>query len=366
MVFKDKHIIGLFVISVVAFVSFGFVFTKFEMNVGAEALAAAFGTLFIILSTKFLMDKESESKIQTEKQRELFEKSLEKFQESGSLMAAVLRDRQITVEELSKLLEQHANLMILGNQDTINRSKEFIEKCRGILIEENGVDFQSPDETENVSVSESAAIDNEQTKELWGIAVDFMSAAREGLDLPKTHDAELSEQKALFEELSAPENQLVSPVRAELDSLEEWFKQKNFKDDYIAGTENAINLLSEHSPYLTKKITKTLISFADKKRNPKPANIMYWSYITAEGRLRFSFGIGFADHAQTGNKREEFFKSLADELNWDESKATVEHRERNGRSSFFITAYLNVKEVDPAHIEKLSLTLGKMVNEYNR
>ena len=366
MVFKDKHIIGLFVISVVAFVSFGFVFTKFGMNVGAEALAAAFGTLFIILSTKFLMDKESESKIQTEKQRELFLESLKKFQHSGSLMAAVLRDRQITVKELSQLLEQHANLMILGNQDTINRSKEFIEKCRGILIEENGVDFQSPDETENVSVSESATIDSERTKELWGIAVDFMSAAREGLDLPKTHDAELSEQKALFEELSAPENQIVRPVRAELDNLEEWFKQKNFKDEYIAGTESAIKLLSHHSPYLTKKITKTLISFADQDRNPKPANIMYWSYITAEGRLRFSFGIGFTDHAQIDNKTEEFFKSLADKLNWDESKATAEHKERNGRPSFFITAYLNVKEINPADMEKLSLTLETMVNKYNR
>ena len=366
MVFKDKHIIGLFVISMIAFVSFGFVFTRFEMNVGAEALAAAFGTLFIILSTKFLMDKESESKIQTEKQRELFEKSLQKFQESGSLMAAVLRDRQITVEELSKLLEQHANLMILGNQDTIDRSKEFIEKCRGILIEENGVDFQSPDETENISVSESAAIDNERTKELWGIAVDFMSAAREGLDLPKTHDAELSEQKALFEELSAPENQIVRPVRAELDSLEEWFEQKNFKNEYIAGTEKAISLLRQYSPYLTKKITKTLISFADQDRNPKPANIMYWSYITAEGRLRFSFGISFTDHAQIDNKTEEFFRSLAGELDWDESKATVEHKERNSRSTFFITAYLNVKEFDPADMKKLSLTLKKMVNKYNR
>jgi hypothetical protein len=113
------------VIALVAFVSFKFFFTKFEMNVGAEALAAAFGTLFIILSTKFLMDKESESKIQTEKQRELFEKSLTKFQESGSLMAGVLRDRQITVEEQSQLLNQHASLMILGNQKIRPKPAKF-------------------------------------------------------------------------------------------------------------------------------------------------------------------------------------------------------------------------------------------------
>jgi hypothetical protein len=366
MVFKDKHIIGLFVISVLAFISFGFVFTKFKMNVGAEALAAAFGTLFIILSTKFLMDKESESKIQTEKQRELFSESLRKFQDSGSLMAAVLRDRQITVEELSQLLNQHASLMILGNQKALDQSHEFIAKCREFLIEENNIDFAMADDAENISKNQSANLNSEQTKELWGIAVDFMSAAREGLDLPKTHDADLSEQKALFEELSVPENQLVRPVRAELDNLEEWFEQKNFKNEYIAGTEKAISLLRQYSPYLTKKITKTLISFADQDRNPKPANIMYWSYITAEGRLRFSFGTGFADHAQIDNNTEEFFKSLADKLDWDESKATVEHKEKNGRSSFFITAYLNVKEVDPADMEKLSLTLEEMVNKYNR
>ena len=363
MVFKDKHIIGLFVISMVAFVSFGFVFTKFEMNVGAEALAAAFGTLFIILSTKFLMDKESESKIQTEKQRELFEKSLTKFQESGSLMAGVLRDRQITVEELSQLLTQHASLMILGNQKAIDQSQEFITKCRDFLIEENGIDFATADDAENISKNQSATLNSDQTTELWGIAVEFMGAAREGLDLPETHTADLNKQKKLFEKLSVPENQLVKPARAELESLEQWFEEKNFRMEYFAGTEQAIKFLRENSQYLKHKITKTLISFSDQDRmidgNPKPANIMYWSYITADGRLRFSFGIGFADHAQIDNETEDFFKSLAHELNWDESKATLEHKERNSRPSLIITAYLNVKEVDPAHIETLSLTLGK-------
>ena len=370
MVFTDKHIIGLFVISIVAFVSFGFVFTKFEMNIGAEALAAAFGTLFIILSTKFLMDKESESKIQTEKQRELFSESLKKFQASGSLMAAVLRDRKITVEELSQLLAQHANLMILGNQDTINRSKEFIEKCRVILTDENGVDFQSPDETENIQKNQSATLNSDQTTELWGIAVEFMGAAREGLDLPETHTADLNKQKKLFEKLSMPENQLVKPARAELESLEQWFEEKNFRMEYFAGTEQAIKLLRKNSQYLKHKITKTLISFSDQDRmidgNLKPANIMYWSYITADGRLRFSFGIGFADHAQIDDETEDFFKSLADELDWDESKATVEQKERNSRPSFIITAYLNVKEIDQAAMVKLSRTLEKMVNKYNR
>ena len=366
MVFTDKHIIGLFVISIVAFVSFGFVFTKFEMNIGAEALAAAFGTLFIILSTKFLMDKESESKIQTEKQRELFSESLKKFQASGSLMAAVLRDRQITVEELSQLLAQHANLMILGNQDTINRSKEFIEKCRVILTDENGVDFQSPDETENVSVSESATIDSERTKELWGIAVDFMSAARLGLHLPKSHQAELSDQKALFQDLSSPKDQLVTPVRAELESVADWFNQKNMQEQFIEGTENAIELLRQNSPYLKERITKSQISFADQGRKPKPANIMYWNYVSAAGRLRLAFGIGFPKHAKIDNKTEKFFDSLAADLNWDDANATVEHREKNDRSSFIVSAYINVKEVSPDEVEKLSRALETMVNEYNR
>lgn len=371
MVFKDKHIIGLFVISMVAFVSFGFVFTKFEMNVGAEALAAAFGTLFIILSTKFLMDKESESKIQTEKQRELFAESLIKFQASGSLMADVLRDRQITVEELSQLLTQHASLMILGNQKAIDQSHEFIMKCRDFLIDEIGIDFATADDSENISKNQSATLNSDQTTELWGIAVEFMGAAREGLDLPETHATDLNKQKKLFEklsvpELSVPENQVVKPVRAELESLEQWFEEKNFRMEYFAGTEQAIKCLRENSQYLKHKITRTLISFSDQDRNPKPANIMYWSYITADGRLRFSFGIGFADHAQIDNETGDFFKSLAVELDWDESKATVEHKERNGKPSFYITAYLNVKEVDPADMEKLSRTLKKMVNKYNR
>lgn len=366
LVFRDKHIIGLFVISLVAFLSFGFLFTKFEMNVGAEALAAAFGTLFIILSTKFLMEKESESKIQTEKQRELFSESLKKFQASGCLMAGVLRDRKITVEELSTLLGQHSELMILGNKDTIDRSHEFIEECQKLLEAENSHFFGSSDDTEDIIMNQSADLNDANTEKLWGIAVDFMSAAREGLQLPNTYETNLSNEKKLFE-FKTTKDQIIRTVREELEGgLEEWFERKKFKNEFFKGTEQTITLLKQKCQFLREKVASSQISFSDQDRKPKPVNILYINNITGAGELRFIFGISIPEHTQPDSKTLEFFESLADELDWLGAQPKAEVKEKNNKFSYNVSAYINVAEVDPTRVEKLSRALKKMVGEYNR
>ena len=63
----NPNLFGLIVISVAAFVGFGAIFSQMQPNIGAQASSAAFGALFILLSTKFLMEKESENKLKNEK-----------------------------------------------------------------------------------------------------------------------------------------------------------------------------------------------------------------------------------------------------------------------------------------------------------
>ena len=63
-------LIGILIISVGAFFGFGSIFSYLDIGLGAQALTAAFGALFIILSTKFLMDTESASSLKREKDRE--------------------------------------------------------------------------------------------------------------------------------------------------------------------------------------------------------------------------------------------------------------------------------------------------------
>ena len=69
----NYNLIGLVIISIAAFFGFGAIFSQMQLNIGAQASSAAFAALFILLSTKFLMDKESENKLKAEKEIKVFE-----------------------------------------------------------------------------------------------------------------------------------------------------------------------------------------------------------------------------------------------------------------------------------------------------
>ena len=66
-------LIEILIISVGAFFGFGSIFSYLDIGLGAQALTAAFGALFIILSTKFLMDTESASSLKREKDMLIFD-----------------------------------------------------------------------------------------------------------------------------------------------------------------------------------------------------------------------------------------------------------------------------------------------------
>jgi hypothetical protein len=281
-------------------------------------------------------------------------------------MAGVLRDRKITVEELSTLLERHSELMILGNQETIDRSHDFIEECQKLLEAENSQFFGSADATDDIIMNQSADLNDANTEKLWGIAVDFMSAAREGLLLPDTYKTNLSNEKNLFE-LKTTKDQLIRTVREELKGgLKEWFERKKFKNEFFEGTEQTLKLLLEKCQFLKQKVASSQISFSDEDRNPKAANILYINNITAAGELRFIFGISIPEHTQADNKTLQFFESLANELNWENAAAKAEVKEKNNKFSYNVSAYINVKQVNQTNVEKLSQVLKKMVGEYNR
>ena len=56
--------------------------------------------------------------------------------------------------------------------------------------------------------------------------------------------------------------------------------------------------------------------------------------------------------------------SIEVEIQPEETKAEV--KEKNNKFSYNVSAYMNVKEVDPTRVEKLSRALKIMVGEYNR
>ena len=126
----NYNLFGLIVISVAAFIGFGAIFSQMELNLGAQASSAAFAALFIILSTKFLMDKESENKLLGQKQFKVFDANLRDYRKASEKMLKIMENNKITQTEINGLMHSYADLIILGNVKAINAFKDFIEQCQ--------------------------------------------------------------------------------------------------------------------------------------------------------------------------------------------------------------------------------------------
>ena len=63
---EEISLVGIVIISIAAFFGFGKLFSYIETGIGAQALAAAFSALFLILSTNFLMKAQEQSSLKRE------------------------------------------------------------------------------------------------------------------------------------------------------------------------------------------------------------------------------------------------------------------------------------------------------------
>ena len=72
---KNKSLFQIALILILAFFGFGAVFTQLDISLGSQILTASFGALFILLSTKFLMETESENRTKGDKRSEIFKEN---------------------------------------------------------------------------------------------------------------------------------------------------------------------------------------------------------------------------------------------------------------------------------------------------
>ena len=125
---KNLSIIGILIISVGAFFGFGAVFSYLDTGVGVQALTAAFGALFIILSTNFLMEAQSSSSLRQEKNKLVFEKSLTVYKDTAQFILKILEDSKITFKQVNELRDKYySQAILLGSTETEEKLRQFIQ-----------------------------------------------------------------------------------------------------------------------------------------------------------------------------------------------------------------------------------------------
>jgi len=246
-------LIGVVLISVFTFFGFRSLFMELDQDIASEALMAAFAALFVILPTSFLMEREGESRLKGDKRSAIFQSNLVDYKKSAADMARVLKNKKLTSEELSELRENHAFLVILGSKKSIDASREFISKCQKIM----------EDSDENVDGAVKLTAKNE--RDLWDSAIEFLGAARDGLDLGQDH-FDLQAEKNAFRVLNEKQTSIEQkfPPRQELlGGHEEWCEVRNLGTEQSSAIKGFIKALRAHNTALKPKYTKTFISIID-------------------------------------------------------------------------------------------------------
>ena len=333
----NYNLIGLVIISIAAFFGFGAIFSQMQLNIGAQASSAAFAALFILLSTKFLMDKESENKLKAEKEIKVFDDNLKDYKMASQKMLDIMENNTITEKELHVLMHSHADLIILGHVSAIEASSNFIKICQNILLESFGKSevIDSRNHAYNISI--------EKSKELWEQIVYFQLASRDGLNL-KDDSLVANKLKKTFIEFNEKQNDIDMQI-SNILGVNDWLLYKNNvghpKDsdeyrDVKSHTEQLIEIIVNAG--LKKTIKKSQISFANPEHK-KEARVIYLNnYSTQKKRFSLSFA---------GTENYEFFKELETKLK------KFDPNLRNARGKFDIVFYVTSENLTDPIIPKM-------------
>ena len=275
-----REILGLapiIFLSIFSFIGFQAVFSSLNQNIALEAIIAAFGALFVLLPTKFLLNHESEKRIENEKTAEVFKDNLKLYKEVSSLFLDTLEDQKITPDELSKLRKAHANLIILGSKEVIEASGEFTIKCQEII--------QNSDQDNDGGVQ----ISKEDMTDLWNKAYSFLENSRKGLS-GNHFDGTSPNQRNTFDDIIANEQTVTEKFRQAIKDTA-YFKLKNVTEKEKKSVNTFIEVIKAQIPFLQEKFTASTISVANTQSKGN-RNVLYIDIRkrkNAEGKLRIGF-----------------------------------------------------------------------------
>ena len=333
----NYNLIGLVIISIAAFFGFGAIFSQMQLNIGAQASSAAFAALFIILSTKFLMDKESENQLLSQKKFKVFDANLLDYRKASEKMLNIMENNKITQTEINGLMHSYADLIILGNVKAINDFKDFIEQCQFIFSE-----CENYKKENKGKVSQSFFVDGRY--DLWAQIVKFQVASRKGLDL-QLGDLDDDALINTFKGLIQNQDDIVSKIEIKV-SLKDWLlKNSSLKSDdkdfeeVKTNTKNLIEIIKNTG--LIESIKPSQISFRNPNHKTEARVIYLNNYAQKTKTFRMSF------NGATAKENHEFFKNVETKLKDFDSKI----RSRGGK--FDVQFYVNSENMNATIIPQM-------------
>ena len=168
---KIKGLSTLLALVVIAFaVSIGFspLFELLDGGIAAEFIASAFGAIFVIVLTMFLLNKQTEIEQESKKSERLFDEKVKIYQKILDISRDMLLDGTLTLEDINRLPFPLIRLQMVADIEVIEAFQIVFNKLNQIY---------------NQVQDESVVLTAEDKEEVYKLLSNFSANCRKDLDI---------------------------------------------------------------------------------------------------------------------------------------------------------------------------------------
>lgn len=250
-------VVAIIAIGLAAYVGFGPLFDKFESGVTGQFLAALFGTVFTIMLTMFLLNKQTEIEEEKSRGESVFNERVELYKLIIDQMNDIVEDGEISITEMNKLQFMLVKLQMVAEDPTI---KCFTKVYDAI----NDAFSRVPEEEIDDADSNTTKLEPNDKISILESMLEFSQSCRVELGLASSDN----NNKELFKKTS--------------ESLKK--SQKAVEEKKIGGARAEMNLgFREMMPELVKKskyFDKNLFVKVETRGYPDPGRDFYCDIYT--------------------------------------------------------------------------------------
>ncbi len=203
-----KILIILAVVGIVVFFGYGPLFDLVGGGIPGRVLGATFGSIFAILMTMFLLNKQTEIEQESKKSERVFDEKVHLYKNILESAKNMLEDNQLDSKEMLALPFTLIQMQMVGGDEAIKLYTAFFEKIN---------DIYEADENEVVKIPES------QAQEVFSLLSRFSVQCRVDLGISDTPIDE-----SIFARAITALEQSNDAVKGKRDTSKYTFKGKAF------------------------------------------------------------------------------------------------------------------------------------------
>ena len=114
-----RTLISIAVIAIAVYIGFEPLIANVPEGVAQSVISSAFGAIFVIILTMYLLNKQTEIEQESKKSERVFGEKVQLFREIMDISRDMLLDGQISKEEVNRLPFPLIRLQMLANDETI-------------------------------------------------------------------------------------------------------------------------------------------------------------------------------------------------------------------------------------------------------